>query len=454
MASAEVGVLLLRTPSGTNVIDNFVIPGHSSLFAGISACAAADPLSDLPGAYPTQEGMWALRLESDVSVESARTHVYARRTNDGAFHGGVLDFHVYVSPGSGQSQAYLAGVLTAAFTSYFEPLGITQGAVNFGPLSSDYDTVSSYAEYRELLASSPTWASAPAINLFVVGGFAGDIVGIGQVLGMAPSIPASPMRHGTSLSGLALAPTGDVALDAAIITHEIGHIAGLFHTSEGESGEHDPLGDTPECQTVDSDPTSCADFTNMMFPLAFPGTPLAFSPSQITVLRGSAFYRGILEEGGEPSPPGLPVHSPPERPVEPTYLLPTSPAPRGVETALERALRAHWCARSDVEAWTAARLRTAEDRRALRAIAFDTGALDLARARALGVLVRLAGRERERDEVASWAAELLRQPGSGRRVRVTAIRALRALRPSALSGLGEAELGPDPVVRELNGTDR
>lgn len=89
-------------------------------------------------------------------------------------------------------------------------------------------------------------ANRPAVHVFFVRYIEG-------ALGIAPGIPGPHILPGTGASGVAVAvdmlPPDRVGLTLA---HEIGHFAGLFHTSELDGSVNDPLPDTPECR-IDRD---------------------------------------------------------------------------------------------------------------------------------------------------------------------------------------------------------
>lgn len=415
--SGVIGIASLRPPTGGSVIYNFEIPGTNfPVFGDEFTLTGANPQSGLAQSWPVQEGDWLYRVASDMVPKSVHSRIYVRRTNDGVFHGGVIDFHVYLAPG-GADPGYVNSVLGDLFASYYTPLvGLSLGNVTFTNIGSQYSNVDDYEEFRTLLASSSTAASVPAVNLFVVGDFDGDV---NNALGIAGGIPGSPMVHGTHHSGVAYAPTFNAGYDASVLAHEIGHLAGLFHTTEfqTETVVFDPLGDTAQCPNIQNqNPDNCPDVSNVMFPIAYGGSQL--SPLQVRVLQGSATYRGILDAGGSPSGP-LASPLPPVQPTSVSSFVPTPPGQLRGSNELERALEAYWCASAgDVEArvW-----EEIGDRAGLLAIASDVDAFDLARARALSMLSRFALTDAERSEALLLARELLVANRSARRLQLVAI---------------------------------
>lgn len=429
-ASGGIGVDILRPPSGSAVITDFAIPGTGvANFAGLDALAAANAQSDLPSALPVQAGDWLYIVAGD-GVPTVRSRAWVRRTEDGAFHGGLIDIHVRIA-GTAANQNYMNAVLVAMFEDYYGPLiGLGLGTVTFGSVDGSYEFINNHDEYRQLLAANTAGGSAPAVNLFVVGGFGGNLE---NALGVAGGVPGAPMVHGTVMSGVAYTPTGDVDYDASVLAHEIGHLGGLFHTTESQISAFDPLGDTPTCPTINQNPNSCPDVTNVMFPIAYGGYQL--TSSQVTVLRGSALYRGILTEGGTPSPPILPTTVAP-RPLPETSL--TLPAPsehafdRANDSALSRLLHGHWCAHGgDVGASILPGL-SERDLEELADLAWDEEVFDVARAHALTLLSRVAS---TREAALELARQVVTAQGGGRQMRLAAIEVIHRLDREALPSL-------------------
>ncbi|NUO54161.1 MAG: hypothetical protein HOV80_35385 [Polyangiaceae bacterium] len=431
-----VGIALLRPPNSSAVVNDYEVPGTGlPAFINNSAVAAADPQSDLPQAWPVLEGDWRIRLVSDGAM-TADTSVFVRRTMDGAFHGGVVDINVLIAPASGVDSGYMNPVLDAVFANYWGPgLGLSKGNVTFTSLSSSYDVISSADELAQMFTTSAGIGAAPALNLFVVADF-----DYASALGIAGGIPGSPMVHGTPRSGVAYTPSGNQGYDASVVAHEMGHLAGLFHTTEMEITAFDPLGDTLTCPNINSmNPANCPDVGNVMFPIAYGGG--TFSPLQARVVQGSAIYRGIIEDGGLPGAPLpslLPINLlPPPAPVAYNLPLDTGRVPA---TPLERALDAPACDRiADADASLLAALAPTAGE--LEAVARDESLSDRARARALQLLWRSS------PEPATDIAALLFATGAGRRIDMAAVTILDAEAPSLLAELSDLRAPiADPAV--------
>jgi hypothetical protein len=129
------------------------------------------------------------------------------------------------------------------------------------------------------------------VNLFV-------LETMGPLLGISGGTPGAAGLHGSPVSGVALA-LDKAGLERAdrVLFHELGHQLGLFHTSEMDGFEVEPLSDTPACsleQDNDGDgilrASECVDHgaDNVMF---WEGTGDALSPQQIDVLTRALILR-------------------------------------------------------------------------------------------------------------------------------------------------------------------
>jgi hypothetical protein len=112
------------------------------------------------------------------------------------------------------------------------------------------------------------------MNLFLVGSLrSANAGGAGTVVGIDGTIPGPSSLNGTVHSGAVVSATdlftgtcaGAMNLTcgpdrvAYIAAHEMGHFLGLFHTTEQEGADFDPLTDTPKCPctTCSSAPANC-----------------------------------------------------------------------------------------------------------------------------------------------------------------------------------------------------
>jgi hypothetical protein len=284
--------------------------------------------------------------------------------------------------------------------------------------------------------------------MFVISKFGTDF---SQAIGVAGGIPGSPTVNGTTISGVAYQPSGDPSYDVTVLRHEIGHLAGLFHTTEFATTDTDPISDTLECvaATIQATPEKCPDVVNTMFPIAFGNTEL--SDAQKRVIQGSALYRGVFAAGGSPDPASSAV-APKSSDAKsaPFYVnfsdkpMPTNPTP------LERVLGGVWCAHAgaDYEA-LAVRVAGASAVDALRTLTLDETRADVVRARALGAYSRVAvGAERTR--ALDLAEDLARAANASTDLRIAALDTLDRFDPVRAKSVSIVLSGTtNPLLREV-----
>lgn len=142
------------------------------------------------------------------------------------------------------------------FTDHFVEVSTQDGTGEF--VISDGSDGDLYREVAALTCDDMTEIECEdaerGINIVLVNELTFDALGPGlTLLGMAGGIPAAPF-DGTIGSSLFIAvephiASGSVSLPflAETIAHELGHTLGLFHTTEQDGEDFDPIADTPEC---------------------------------------------------------------------------------------------------------------------------------------------------------------------------------------------------------------
>jgi hypothetical protein len=368
----RMGVRSLVSPSQQAVIDNYFIQGTNWQFSWFGTTPAAVPQSDAASAMPkVAAGKWQLAIGDPTNGSgAAHVSVWLRKSSDGAFHGGSVDVNVFRIPDV-SSAAYLDGVLASALNGW---AGMKLGKISDRALDKAFATVNKN-NFFQVIEESKAASNTPALNVFVVAKLTDDFVNVG---GISAGIPGLGVAPGSRSSGLVMVTHDDPQIDALIIRHEAGHLAGLFHTTEVKAGYFDALGDTPTCGSVVGMMFNCPDATNIMFPIAAPGAT-KLSPMQQAVIRGSTLYRGAYD--GTPSDEVIgKAHGSAEDPAPPTTSSSSAAWRTRIDTRAADLLSAHWCAQGAVDhAVLVAQLASRED---LKALSTDPSAPVWIRARA------------------------------------------------------------------------
>ena len=299
----EVGFDRLTAPSGSFVVDG-PLPGNHATWKrpGISSMAA--PQIEHPESFPLAEGPWKFGVHAGAPTVDVA--VWVRKTNDGSFHGGVIDLNVFASGGV-TKQNHVIEVAANAFSDF---AGLELGDVRFFDLGPGYLEIDD-DNLGAALAATADAPTRPALNVIATRKIGGKYEG---TAGFSTGIPGAPMSPGSHQSAIVWMVQNDHAFDPILLRHEAGHFAGLFHTSEMFVGGVDSLHDTPQCTNVMSTYAQCPDFDYAMFPTGGSGKG-RFSPHEEQVIWGSALYRGVFAQGQEPMPgygppaSGVPVAS-------------------------------------------------------------------------------------------------------------------------------------------------
>lgn len=208
-------------------------------------------------AFPMNEGSLlapgCLRVEALTDGSGARPgtlHVLSRRRAPGGTLGVDL---VLVGdaelPGAGLDAlaAELEAVLVA--TELGLTVDVSTATVTGDPFppADGPATLALRGSYRP--------SDAGRVPVYVIQGFVDEL----DTLGIAGGIPGANGVPGAASAGVLVAidphlledGTVDLLVMAETTAHELGHQLGLFHTTESDGSDHDPLSDTSECDVAD-----------------------------------------------------------------------------------------------------------------------------------------------------------------------------------------------------------
>ena len=179
----------------------------------------------------------------------------------------------------------------------YQAAGISLGTIRYfdasPAIAQNFSIVRNADALGDLVASTTkpgdTLDDVLSMNVFFVRGFAD-----GGTIGVSYGLPGPAGLHGTDGSGAVFTaeymggqttdglgvPVDGNLFTAQVLAHEVGHYLGLFHTSEQNGFNFDPLGDTPQCSRIAA---NCPDIDNLMFPFAS-ATGNTITPNQAFVL--------------------------------------------------------------------------------------------------------------------------------------------------------------------------
>jgi hypothetical protein len=330
-AGGVVGVERLTSPSGQDVVVNFTVigAGGPSTLGYDGVGAATVPQNPATSAMPVAPGPWVVTPSSQLSGEPLSAKLYIQKTDDGTFHGGLLDLMVYlpaglelsdlgsphpVTPESAPDDPAIKLRIDSFYAALGELYGIGRGAVRFVGIDAAFRTITDESLLYAAFAQTQPPDTGTALHVVLANGV--TVWGI-EVWGISSGIPGGAVEAGHPASAVALSVSlGFSAVgDGWTLLHEMGHFAGLFHSSQPDPTigvMSDPLTDTPECTTFSY---GCPDGKNVMFAAfwgASNGVGIVASDQQRAIVRGSPLYRafpsGTMELRRQP-----PIASGPER---------------------------------------------------------------------------------------------------------------------------------------------
>jgi hypothetical protein len=275
-----VAVDRLVSPSGVAVVDARTPIGanHAITFGHNGVAAAESPQTDALGAMPVEVGEWTATFSAP---EGAVASVVVQVTDDGQFHGGILDLDVYVPASFRFTDEEIDARLEAFFERTALHSAVYRGKVTKHTIHTEFvqlDTASKLA--RSVMETKAVPDGTQSLHVVLTEAIK---LNGADIWGIATGLPGASTRTGSASSGVALAFLGTPEEDAHALEHEAGHFFGLSHTTELEGGLHDPLSDTPFCANT-NDLASCPDRTSVMFPVLIePPGSTAFSPAQATI---------------------------------------------------------------------------------------------------------------------------------------------------------------------------
>lgn len=306
----------LRDPSGATIVE---IPSgaRDRVFGGTmkklnekdseEADVLSVPQHGMPEALSPAAGVWTARLRSYDPTTHVR--VLLRRTSDGRPAPGHVDLAVYVpeglqldgeaitpanAAGSGPLERRFAA-LDAKLRAYW---GIRLGTMQFVAIDSRFRKLETIAAAYDVGKET----KVPGRVMHLILSEESDMF-----WGMSAGLPAAVATPGTTMSQLILASSwrkktpdqyaANAEKEGNVLAHETGHYLGLFHTTERDGADFDPLDDTPRCDaaTIAAGTSGCPDFVNVMFGGGSP-TATMTSPLQRHIVQSSPLVRGTSLE--------------------------------------------------------------------------------------------------------------------------------------------------------------
>jgi len=302
-ASSIFVFFTLSSPAGTPLDNTAAGPEKQAPTTGLAAFAL--PASDSavsvvgPGSYTFH--IAAFSQASGNPAVASHPHVLAKvRTRAGGLaNNNILDLNIvgvvggrtaWNSASTGttiQNDTVVQNALAEMATDYAS-MNVTFGTVKYYFLNdATFTTVGTEAVLEQLFQTS-TSTGNNAHTIFLIHDFNGADFPSG-VVGISGGIPIPHDTAGTLHSGVAVAMSSGLSTTGIgdDMAHESGHALGLFHTSEQDGQNYDPISDTAQCSSaqMSANPSGCPDVGNVMFWELDSVGAVSFSAGQGKVVR-------------------------------------------------------------------------------------------------------------------------------------------------------------------------
>jgi hypothetical protein len=254
----QSGLALVKivAPNGQTIFDleDPVATGYRWSYVGNLGPAAmlfpnAPRVTLIPGTYQVT---WGATLPTNTKFS------VLQKQQSGVVQGGSLPMkfwftrNQYLDARRAQTDPQFQQAV-AAMTGIFAGAGITVGPLTYvdltGAAATELAIVDDLDELAQLFATAND-SQDGAVHIFL-----SEQVNLREgftLLGISAGLPGPPSFPGLGHSGVAVALAflqEDVGVFAETLAHEAGHFLGLFHLSENDGTQHDPLLDTPECSS-------------------------------------------------------------------------------------------------------------------------------------------------------------------------------------------------------------
>ncbi len=263
---------------------------------GQTVVAVRVPLPDDAATQPLPSGTWTAKLggvtgnpkDPKGGLQPLNVKLSAEVKLQAG--GETLDLDVYVPKGLALHGTTLEARWTIAFGLVDRLFGWKRGDVRLHEVDARFATLAGQADVD---AANRLVTATAGAQVVLTNDLSPE--GTGSISGLS-CVPGAVRTPGTVCSAVlvSLRDGAEPWHDAATLVHELGHFAGLEHSTEF-SGQTDALSDTPACTNLEKAAlASCPDHDNLMFPSVNSATSvdaISVSATQRALMRSSLLPR-------------------------------------------------------------------------------------------------------------------------------------------------------------------